>query len=404
MHPAVLLSLLVPTAAPPAEYALRDGDTVVFLGDSITAARTYGKLIENYTLLRFPDRRVHFVNAGKGGDTAEGALKRLDADVFVHRPTVVTLALGLNDIGWGVYADEAHKKRYLAGVAGIAEACRKRGVRLHVCSGAVTAADPDKSEGDFFQTMCDEGLALARRKGARTIDVQRAMRTVQRKVVAHNKAHKTKESLHVSDGVHLSELGQVAMAWAILAGLGAPADVSSVRLDARRPRLVEARGCRVSDLAAKDGALAFTRLDRGLPLNHGLFFALHYRFVPLHELNRYLLRVENLRAGKYEARADGRVVGTFTAAQLGQGVNIASTTGNAWEPGGPWNAQANVLRELTDARHQLATGMLLSRAWAGGPLTSELARGADKVDADLVALQRAAARPRPYRFVVRPIP
>ena len=25
-----------------AEYALRDGDTVVFLGDSITAARTYG--------------------------------------------------------------------------------------------------------------------------------------------------------------------------------------------------------------------------------------------------------------------------------------------------------------------------------------------------------------------------
>ena len=52
--------LLVLAAAAPgrgrADYALHDGDTVVFLGDSITAARTYGKIVENYTLLRFPGR------------------------------------------------------------------------------------------------------------------------------------------------------------------------------------------------------------------------------------------------------------------------------------------------------------------------------------------------------------
>ena len=30
-------------------FALRDGDTVVFLGDSITAARTCGRIIENYS-------------------------------------------------------------------------------------------------------------------------------------------------------------------------------------------------------------------------------------------------------------------------------------------------------------------------------------------------------------------
>ena len=40
-----------------ADYALRDGDTVVFLGDSITAARGYDKVVENYTLLRFPAAR-----------------------------------------------------------------------------------------------------------------------------------------------------------------------------------------------------------------------------------------------------------------------------------------------------------------------------------------------------------
>src|SRR5436309_10645835 len=95
------LLLAMPVAASRADFALRDGDTVVFLGDSITAARAYGKVIENYTLLRFPDRKVRFINAGWGGDTAAGGLERLDADVFAHNPTVVTRAYGINDIGWG---------------------------------------------------------------------------------------------------------------------------------------------------------------------------------------------------------------------------------------------------------------------------------------------------------------
>src|ERR687897_1197137 len=93
-----------------ADFAIKDGDTVVFLGDSITAARTYGKVIENYTLLRYPDRKVRFVNAGWGGDTAAGGLKRLDRDVFAHNPTVLTVAYGVNDIGWGTKADAEHKQ------------------------------------------------------------------------------------------------------------------------------------------------------------------------------------------------------------------------------------------------------------------------------------------------------
>src|SRR5262245_66057399 len=72
------------------EFALRDGDTVLFLGDSITAARTYGKIVENYTMLRFPDRKVRFINAGWGGDTAAGGLKRLDRDVLHRGGAVLT--------------------------------------------------------------------------------------------------------------------------------------------------------------------------------------------------------------------------------------------------------------------------------------------------------------------------
>ena len=406
----VLVTSLIATSCVRAEdFALRDGDTVVFLGDSLTAARTYGKFIENYTLLRYPNRKVRFINAGFGGDTAEGGLKRLERDVFAHKATVLTVAFGTNDIGWGVYADEEHKQKYLDAVRGIVTACRERGVRVYLCSAAVTGADPAKSEDSFLQKMCDEGMALSKSLGGKAIDVQRSMREVQKRVwgwneKVHTKDDSKKDSLHVADGVHLNDLGQLAMAFAILKGLSAPADVSSATLNFAEEKLVAADGCEVTKIVREEQRLEFTRLDEGLPFNHGIFFALHYRFVPVPaELNRYLLSVKNLPAGKYDVSADDRAVGSFTAAQLSDGVNIASTTANAWQPGGPWNAQADALVHLTNARNELDVANLLGRLHlADSPLVSEFATATQPTNERLEELQRLVAKPRPYRFVVQP--
>src|SRR5438445_13781089 len=183
---ALMAASLLLTFRSSADFAIRDGDTVVFLGDSITAAREYGKVIENYTLLRFPERKVKFINAGKGGETAKGSLERLEPAVFAQGATLLTVAYGVNDIGWGFKADETHKQEYLAAIGEIVDRCRKHGVRVFICSAAITAEDPDKAEQGFLQKMCDEGLAGAKARGAGTIDVQRAMREVQRRVLAAN--------------------------------------------------------------------------------------------------------------------------------------------------------------------------------------------------------------------------
>ncbi|MBI3468150.1 MAG: hypothetical protein HY000_34525 [Planctomycetes bacterium] len=208
----------------------------------------------------------------------------------------------------------------------------------------LTAADPDKSETAVLQTMCDKGMAIAKEMGANAIDVQRSMRTIQRRVWAENERIKEpdrKLSMHAADGVHLNELGQLAMAFAILKGLGAPADVSSATVDFETVSATEASGCRISDVKADDAGLEFTRLDDGLPINFGLFGALNFRFVPFHtELNRTMLMVRNLPAGKYLLSVDGREVGKYAHNQLAKGVNISSATSNAWQPGGPWDAQA----------------------------------------------------------------
>jgi lysophospholipase L1-like esterase len=400
-----LLLLFACIATARAEYALRDGDTLAFLGDSITAARGYTKIVEHYTLMRFPERKVRFLNAGQGGDTAAGCLERLERDVFSKGATVVTVAFGVNDIGWGTKADEEHKKRYLDGIRTIVTRCQEKKVRPIICSPAILHQDPDEGEQGFLQKMTDEGMALAKSMGAETIDLQRGMRAIQRKVVESNKRAKPEDQvrLHVKDGIHLDEMGQAAMAYAMIKGLGAPEDVSSAVVDARATSAKESKGCRVSAIQAVAKGVEFTRLDSGLPLNLGPFTHFQFRWVPLADgINRYMLTVRGLEAGMYEIRADGILLGKEKAEVLARGVNIGSMTPNGWEPGGPWDVQSCVVKELVDARDKLwMAGVLQQRHF---PAMASVAEGVARQDEQLILLQREAAKPRPYRFSIIRLP
>lgn len=401
-----LVGVLALGSAVRAEYALRDGDTVAFLGDSITAARGYSKIVEHYTLMRFPERRVRFFNAGLGGDTAEGCLKRIQSEVFDQGATVVTVAFGVNDIGWGMKADAEHKQRYLDGIRTIIEQCKAHGVRPIICSPAITAESPDTAEKGFLQTMTDEGLALAKSLGAQTIDLQRGMRDIQRRVVQTNEKEsdpKKHTRLHVEDGVHLNDLGQLAMGYAMLKGLGAPEDISSCTLDAGKNGPVQTEGCVISEVKRQPEGITFTRLDGGLPLNLGALSGLQYRWIPIPEgIDRYMLTITSLPKGEYEIRVGDRLIGKTNAGQFARGLNLCSMTANGWEPGGPWDAQACVVKELVDARDKLWAGnQLRMRFLANHPEATALKESLKKLDDDLVSSQRAMAKPYAYHFEIR---
>lgn len=403
---AFIAVFLVSLSVVRAEFAIRDGDTVVFLGDSITAARQYGKIIETFALLRFPERKVRFINAGKGGETAKGSLERLEKDVFGQGATLVTVAYGVNDIGWGFKADDAHKQEYLEAIGEIVERCKKHGVRPFICAAAITAEDPDKAEQGFLQKMCDEGLALAKSKGAGTIDVQRSMRAAQRRMLAANamEPDESKQArMHVEDGVHLNDLGQMSMAFAILKGLGAPAEVSAATIDARAAKVVAAESCRISGVQRQAGGVSFTRIDDRLPLNLAPLWLIEGRFVPFTvELNRYVLTVTNLAAGQYEILAAGRLLGKWDAKALASGVNLASATADPWQPGGPWDAQAQALKIFVDARDDLEFARRgMDQSLTAHPRLSALRASTTGIEQSLIDFQRELSQPVPVAFVVR---
>src|SRR5689334_10402093 len=78
---------------------------IVFLGDSITDGHTYPLLIQQ--ALREAGKPVPVcINAGIGGDTVKGMRARLDRDVFVHHPTLVTFLSAANDASHKVAAED----------------------------------------------------------------------------------------------------------------------------------------------------------------------------------------------------------------------------------------------------------------------------------------------------------
>ena len=104
--------------APKPFLNLQDGETVVFLGDSITHQALYTQYLENFYYTRYPDRRIHFHNAGVSGDKAADALARFNDDVAAFEPDHVSVLLGMNDGQYEPFSKET-LETYQAGMSEI---------------------------------------------------------------------------------------------------------------------------------------------------------------------------------------------------------------------------------------------------------------------------------------------
>jgi len=78
---------------------------IVCIGDSITGVyyhsgglRAYPEMLQIALKKIHPQAQVTVRNAGISGDTTAGGLKRLERDVLAHKPHLVTVMFGMNDL------------------------------------------------------------------------------------------------------------------------------------------------------------------------------------------------------------------------------------------------------------------------------------------------------------------
>ena len=179
-------------------------ERIVFLGDSITDGHTYPLLIQQ--ALREASQPVPVgINAGIGGDTAKGMRARLDRDVMGHRPTLVTLSAGINDVLSKVPATD-----YTAAVTAIAARLAKAGIKLVVFT--TTILGPKHASTALLLAEYNTFLRqLAQQRGYRLAEIHNAMGTTPAGW----------QALLEPDQVHLSFAGYRVMTRAILDALGA---------------------------------------------------------------------------------------------------------------------------------------------------------------------------------------
>lgn len=104
---------------------------IVFLGDSVTHGcfedgvfdydAVYHARVGRMLRQGNPFMPVNVINAGIGGTTAKFALTRLERDVLCHRPELVVVCFGLNDVG-GEMAE------YTQSLSGIFSALNAQGI------------------------------------------------------------------------------------------------------------------------------------------------------------------------------------------------------------------------------------------------------------------------------------
>ena len=339
MKRAALLFLLasVPALAaePPAPFALRDGDRVVFYGDSITQEGGYARFVEEYVRTRFPQWDVRFYNAGVGGDTVQGGGAgpidvRLERDVVAWKPTVVTVMLGMNDGGYKPF-DPATLAAFGEGYRAIVARLQQSlpGVRLTFIRSSPfddVARPPSFAPGydDALRRLGCYVTVLGAKEKAPVVDFRDPLNAGIAAVLKDNPALARQV---IPDRVHPGPAGHVVMGATLLRAWNAPALVARVEIDAAAKAVVAAENAEVSGLEATEGGLAWTGLDRALPLPLSFDDAetelAQAAGADLGSLVRQPLVVTGLPAGSYELKIDGESVGTFAATLLAKGVDLA---------------------------------------------------------------------------------
>ncbi len=335
-----------------------DGETVVFLGDSITHGRAYHRMIYDYYLTRFPDRQIRFVNAGISGDSAGGPLGRLDEDVISKDPTTVVIMLGMNDVGRGNYVENPTEQQ-LASQASALERYRKN---MDSVMGRLKKETAAKlivmTPSPFDQTAvmerenqpgCNDALArcgviggeLAAKYGAQVIDLHGPM-------TAFNlEQQKTDPAFTIigSDRVHPDQPGILMMAGLFLKAQGVPALVSEVEFDAVSGKAVKSQDAEVSQVKSDPGSWMFTVKEDALPWPIDESARSLLELLPLEEeLNREIVRVTGLGKGDYVLKIDDAEVATHSAEEWARGINLALNSAT------PQSKQAAAVAKIDEQR------------------------------------------------------
>lgn len=343
-------------AAPLAKLDLRDGDGIVFLGDSITHQCLYTQYVEDYFFTRFPQMRLRFHNSGVGGDRCADALLRFDRDVAFYKPKYVVVLLGMNDGGVQPYVEatfQTYKRDMLAlldKIAAIGATPVLITPTMFDSRASRAGTRPRAPEAlEFYNaTLAYYGAWLretAVDRGYGFVDMYGPLN----QFTLEQRKNEPSFTL-IPDGVHPGAAGQTVMAFSLLMDLGVSRKTSliSIAKGDNQPA-VKASGAKVTDVRFTSDGVTFDVAAESLP------FALPAEAAPGvalthigHRLSQEVLDVHGLAPGRYQLLIDDAAAGVYTHEQLERRVELQDNAAT------PQHQQAQAVAELNRRRNDEA--------------------------------------------------
>ena len=229
--PALAAAFITP-AITHAEIAVKSGEKIAFLGDSITQQgwgnpAGYVRLV--IAGLAANGVQAEPVPAGIGGHKSDQMLARLDKDVLSKKPQWMTLSCGVNDV-WhgprGVPLDDAMAKNgtyddkvatrgtYKKNITAIIDQTQAAGVKPVMLTATVIQENLASKENGLLAPYNDFLRQLAKDKNVPMADLYALF---EERIKAENKP---KAKVLTSDGVHMNTEGNKLMAIGVLKAFG----------------------------------------------------------------------------------------------------------------------------------------------------------------------------------------
>lgn len=191
------------------DAALKSGDRLVFLGDSITqggaAPKGYINVFRELLAERNPDLKVEVIGAGISGNKVPDLERRLEKDVLSKKPSVVVIYIGINDVWHSERGQGTSKENYEAGLRRLIERITEAGGRPVLCTASVIGEKIDGS--NKLDKLLDHYCEISRKVAAETktqlIDLRQAFLSYLKE---HNQENQEAKIL-TTDRVHLNEAG-----------------------------------------------------------------------------------------------------------------------------------------------------------------------------------------------------
>jgi lysophospholipase L1-like esterase len=371
---ALVLLAAVPTLTRAEEpFLLRDGQRVVFVGDSITYAGHFIAYLDGYLTTRFPDKKFELLNLGLPSETVTGLSEpdhpfprpnvheRLERVLAKTKPDILVACYGINDGIYYPFSEERFKK-YQEGIRQLIDRGTKAGAKVVLMTPPPFDPRPvkdkllPKSAAKFSWVRPYEGydevlqryaewLLSLRAEGLMVIDLHTAVRRHLDAIRATDPNYRLAD-----DGVHIGRTGHWPIAQEILRAWGAPAEVDEAMIDAQA--LKATRG-RVEGLSSEGGVLRFRWLTRlPMPSDSAWDARLANQQRITERVNRHRLVVTGAAQERYELFEGEQRLGEVRREQLAAGVDLLAYKELST------NRRAAELAKRIEQRQEL-----LGRAW-----------------------------------------